>query len=99
MPINARIYRPAKNAMQSGYGNSRGWILEFESEAPVVHDALMGWSGSSDTRKQVRLRFDDRDSAVAYARKNGFAVRVDEPRERNIKPKSYADNFAFGKVG
>ena len=98
MPINARIYRPAKNAMQSGRGNVRAWILEFEPIAPVINDELMGWSGSRDTRKQVRLRFDTRESALSYARRNGFIATVENPEERIIKPKSYADNFAFGKV-
>ncbi len=27
----AKIYRPAKNAMQSGKANARHWVLEFDS--------------------------------------------------------------------
>ena len=28
----AKIYKPAKTAMQSGKGNSKKWILEFETK-------------------------------------------------------------------
>ncbi len=84
--------------MQSGRANTRMWILEFEPGAPKVVDPLMGWSGSADTRGQVRLRFADRDAAVAFARKHRLEYRVTEPRERRPRPKSYADNFRTDRV-
>ena len=46
-------------------------------------------------RQQVRVTFETKDEAVAYARKHGFTYTVREPRERRIKPKAYADNFAY----
>ena len=94
----ARIYRPAKSAMQSGLGNTRSWILEFEPTAPEVIDPLMGWTGRADTQGQVRLHFASRDEAVAYADKRGLAYRVSEPREAKPRPKSYADNFRHDRV-
>lgn len=91
------IYRPAKTAMQSGRRNTRQWILEFErSEAPQP-DPLMGWIGSGDTRRQVRLRFADRDTAVAYAERNGYDYEVEEPHQAVLRPKSYAENFLVGR--
>ncbi len=53
----ARIYRPARNAMQSGKGKSESWLLEFESDAPRTTDPLMGWTSSGDTRQQLKLSF------------------------------------------
>jgi len=94
-----RIYRPAKTAMQSGRGNTKRWVLEFEPAAPKAHDPLMGWVSSGDTRGQVRLRFATKDEAVAYAKKRGFSATVEEPHERRIKPKSYADNFRWQPPG
>ncbi|MDH3234064.1 MAG: ETC complex I subunit [Alphaproteobacteria bacterium] len=91
----ARIYRPAKTAMQSGRGNTKSWVLEFAPAAPKAHDPLMGWVSSSDTRGQVRLRFASKEEALAYAKRRNLAVEVEEPRERRIRPKSYADNFRW----
>jgi len=89
----ARIFRPVKNAMQSGRANLGTWVLEFESEAVKRPDPLMGWADSSDTRGQVRLKFAGRDEAVAFAQSNGLSYRVQEPKERRIRPKNYSDNF------
>ena len=89
----ARIYRPARTAMQSGQANTRKWVLEFEPGAAKSIDPLMGWTGSTDTREQVHMKFDSRDEAVAFAKKNGLAFRVEEPKTRRIRPKNYADNF------
>jgi hypothetical protein len=45
------------------------------------------------------VRFPDRDSAIAYAEAHGIAYRVTEPKSRRVKPKAYADNFAFKRNG
>lgn len=79
--------------MQSGMRKTRDWIVEFEPEAPRVHDPLMGWIGSGDTRTQVRLRFGSRDQAVAFATRNDLTYRLIEPHQRVVRPKSYAENF------
>ena len=34
-----------------------------------------------------------KDEAIAYARKHGLQFVLEEPQERKIKPKAYADNF------
>ena len=91
----ARIYRPAQNVMQSGRANTRKWVLEFEPAAAKIIDPLMGWTGSADTREQVHMTFDSKDMAVAFAKKNGLAFRVEEPKARRIRPKKYADNFRW----
>ncbi len=89
----ARIFQPAKTAMQSGRGRTRTWVLEFEPESAKAADPLMGWAGSADTRGQVRLKFPSRDAAVAFAEKNGLSYTVRDPRKRRVRPKNYADNF------
>ncbi len=95
----ARIYRPAKTAMQSGQARSSEWLLEFEPAAPRAVDPLMGWTGSTDTKGQVKLQFATREEAIAYAERNGIAFRVEEPKPRKAIRKSYADNFKFGRIG
>lgn len=92
------IYRPSKTAMQSGRSNTKMWVLEFDTGPTRFVEPLMGWVGSDDTTRQVRLRFSTKEEAVAYAEHNGFQYRVQEPKTRRIKPKSYAENFAFNRV-
>ena len=94
----ARIFRPSKNAMQSGKAKSKDWVLEFEPSAARRSDPLMGWTQTSDTESsQVRLSFETKEEAVRYAEQNGIAFQLidDKPAKRIIK--AYADNFAFGR--
>lgn len=90
----ARIYRPAKTAMQSGRGKAQHWILEFE-RGLVAPETLMGWQSTADTASQVRLTFDTRDEAIAFARRNNIPHQVSEPREPRRIVRAYSDNFAF----
>jgi len=91
---DVRIFKPAKTAMQSGHTNTRRWVMEFEPGSPKETDPLMGWIGSRDTRNQVRLRFDNKEDAVEFAKKNGYTIHLQEPKARRVRPKSYAENFA-----
>ncbi len=95
--MRARIYRPAKNAMQSGKARTKLWLLEYEPESPKTPDPLMGWTSSADMRQQVALEFDSSDEAVAYAEKHGIPYQVFEPHNPKPRPKSYSDNFRFDR--
>jgi len=91
----ARISRPARSAMQSGRARSRLWELVFEPASARVPDPLMGWTVSADMNGQVRLAFETREEAVAYARRHGIAFEVLADPESHKIIKAYADNFAF----
>jgi hypothetical protein len=93
--MTARIFKPAKNAMQSGAANTKEWVLEFEPQEPRSIEPLMGWTSSGDMRQQVRLKFDSKDEAVAYCEHNGLAYQVTEPKPSQPRLVAYADNFAF----
>ena len=95
----ARIYKPAKSAMQSGLARTKDWVLEFEPERPRTIDPLMGWTGSADPRQQVQMSFDTKEEAIAYAERNGIPYTVQEPEPRKPVVKSYADNFKYGRIG
>ena len=95
----ARIYKPARNAMQQGRAGTREWVLDYEPASPRQIEPLMGWTSSDDTRSQIRMLFASLEEAVAYATRHGIAIRIDEPQKSEIKPKSYAENFKFGRVG
>ena len=97
--MTARIYKPAKTAMQSGAGRTKEWVLEHEPSAPREVDPLMGWTSSRDMQAQVRLTFATKEEAIAYAERNGIPYRVIEPKSRKPVQKSYADNFRYGRIG
>ncbi len=94
----ARIYQPAKTAMQSGHAQTRQWRLEFEPAEARRIEPLMGWCGSADIDAQVSIRFETKAQAIAFAKRHGIAYQVDEPKAAKLKIKSYADNFAYHRV-
>ena len=95
--MTARIYLPARTATQSGQGKDR-WVLEYEPEAAREIEPLMGWTSSTDMKSQIKLRFDSREEAVAYAERNGVPYRVEEPRAATRKVVSYSDNFRHNRI-
>ncbi|ABA78237.1 ETC complex I subunit [Rhodobacter sphaeroides] len=99
--MRARIYQPARNAMQSGTGKAKGWVLVFESREARDIDPLMGWTSSADTQNQVVLQFDSREAALDYAKAHRIEVEVTEakPRKANIRPRGYGENFATDRRG
>ena len=50
----AKIYIPNKSAMQSGFGKTDKWIIEFETNDPTKNP-LMGWESSNDTYTELKL--------------------------------------------
>ena len=93
----ARIYRPAKTAMQSGKGKTEHWVLEYEPADAKRVEPLMGYTSSSDMLSQVKMRFPTREDAVAFAERNDIEFRVSEPKEPKRRNVSYAQNFAYDR--
>ena len=92
----ATIYKPSRTAMQSGTANVEEWRLEFERQSARRTDPLMGWTSSDDTKSdQVRLTFDTKAAAIAYAKSQNIPYRVAEARDPAPVAKAYSDNFAF----
>jgi hypothetical protein len=91
--MTARIYRPAPNAMQSGKGKSKQWVLVHEPASPREIEPLMGYTASGDMNAQVKLSFETLEAAEAYAQKNGIPYSVQTPHETVPKRASYPDNF------
>jgi NADH dehydrogenase len=99
--MRARIYQPAKTAMQSGSAKTHHWVLEYAPASAREVDPLMGWTSSTDTQTQVKLRFDSREAALAYAASKGIEAEVQEPKARKpvIRPRGYGENFATDRKG
>jgi ETC complex I subunit conserved region len=96
--MKVRIYQPSKNAMQSGRGKTHDWLLEYEIETPRRPEPLMGWISSGDTLNQVRLKFEKKEDAIAFAERKGWDYTVQEAHARRIRPRNYADNFRPDRV-
>jgi hypothetical protein len=88
----ARIYIPTMNAMQSGRGKQKIWILKFETKDPHTN-SLMGWESSSDTLKEVKLKFSSKEKAIDYATANNIDFSITEPKQKIFVIKSYEENF------
>tara|TARA_B100000886_G_scaffold27486_1_gene17424 strand:- start:3 stop:281 length:279 start_codon:yes stop_codon:yes gene_type:complete len=91
--MKAKIYKPSKTAMQSGRSKFNKWVLKFNSNPNQKKDSLMGWNGGSNTISQVELKFDTKEDAINYAKRNDIEYVVLESSERKVITKSYADNF------
>lgn len=97
--MRARIYQPARNAMQSGQAKTHDWILDFAPAEAREIDPLMGWTSSGDTQRQVRLRFASQEAAVDYATSKGWEYEVLAANKRapNIRANGYGENFATNR--
>ncbi len=96
--MQVRIYQPAKTAMSSGRAKTQAWIFEYEIETPRRPEPLMGWTSSGDTLNQVKLTFPTREDAVAFAERKGWGFSVQDPHQRRVRPRNYADNFRPDRV-
>ena len=91
--MKAKIYKPSKTAMQSGRSKYNKWVLKFNNNRNQKKDSLMGWNGGSNTISQVELKFDSKEDAINYAKRNDIEYVVLESSERKVITKAYADNF------
>jgi hypothetical protein len=99
--MTARIFCPEVSVTQSAPGVKRCWVLRYDPEKPRSIDPLMGWTSSSDMNAQIKLTFDSKDEAIAYAQRNGLAYRIEEPKPATASRRivSYSDNFKSTRKG
>lgn len=97
--MRARIYQPARNAMQSGQAKTKEWFLDYAPASARDIDPLMGWTSSSDTQTQVRMKFDSKEAAIAYADQHRLDYVVQEPHKRApvVRAGGYGENFATNR--
>ena len=89
----ARITELERKTTQSGKANAGRWLLEFERQEPLRPDPLTGWNGSGDTSTQVRMTFDSKDAAIAYAERHDLEYHLVPAPPVRLKLQAYADNF------
>ncbi|XP_077287151.1 NADH:ubiquinone oxidoreductase subunit 18 [Arctopsyche grandis] len=92
-----RIYKPAKNAMQSGTNNIQHWEMEFDTRQRW-ENPCMGWTSSGDPLSNLKLNFNSPSEAINLCEKNGWAWYLDEAKiNKPERPKSYGVNFSWNK--
>lgn len=90
--MKAIIYCPSKSAMQSGFKNSKKWLIQSEDKEKYI-EPFAGWTGSENTEQQITLSFNTKEEAINFAKSQSWEYEVIERQERKINPKSYIDNF------
>ena len=89
-----KIYKDYKMPTQSGRANINEWILEFMSVDDRFQEQIMGWTGSENMYpNEVKLRFEDKNQAITFAKKNKLDFFIKEPIEVKQTIKSYIDNY------
>ncbi|KAL2919091.1 ndufs4 NADH dehydrogenase Fe-S protein subunit [Polyrhizophydium stewartii] len=89
-----RIYQPSKPATQSGTAGTHHWRLDFDSK-DRWENPLMGWSSSADPVQALRIKFDTKEQAIAFAERQGYDFWVEEPKVAHKRVKSYSENFKY----
>ena len=91
------IYRPAKTATQSGDWHGHHWRMDWDilSKGHRWENPLMGWQSSADFMQGTHVNFKSKDDAIRFAEKQGYEYFVQEPNERKVVPKAYANNFLW----
>ena len=89
-----KIYKDYQTPTQSGTANINQWILEFISTDDRFQEQIMGWTGSSNMYpSEVKLRFEDKNQAVKFAKKNKLEFFIQEYAEGEKTIKSYVNNY------
>jgi hypothetical protein len=53
----------------------------------------MGWTSSSNTGEQIKLKFETQEQAIAYAKENNIQFDLTTHKKNKLIIKAYADNF------
>ena len=61
--------------MQSGDGNAYQWQISWKNRQRWSNP-LMGWTSTADPLSNLKLTFDSKEDAIAYAEKNGWKIEV-----------------------
>lgn len=96
--MKARIYSPAKTAMQSGRSKQGRWHIDFIEDKKNYQEPIMGWAGARQTLSQLKLTFQSADEAASYLQQKGIPYTIDEQKETHLRGKSYSDNFDPNKI-
>ena len=91
--LKYKIYKKSKSAMQSGIKNTKKWYLESMEINERSMNLSFDWSSSKSIEDQIKVSFDNLQSAINFAEKNNLNYQIFSPNKSNQIIKSYSDNF------
>tara|TARA_B100000941_G_C28075915_1_gene336380 strand:+ start:142 stop:432 length:291 start_codon:yes stop_codon:yes gene_type:complete len=91
--LKYKIFKKSKSAMQSGIKNTKKWYLESMDINERSLNLSFDWSSSKNIEDQIKISFNDLQSAIDFAEKNNLVYEVFVPNQSNQILKSYSDNF------
>jgi NADH dehydrogenase (ubiquinone) Fe-S protein 4 len=74
----AKLFMPARNQMQSGTHQTKHWEIRFESPR-TWENPLMGWTSTADPYVGFVAKFDTKEQAEHFAKKQGWEVEIADP--------------------
>eukprot|EP00298_Acanthocystis_sp_HF-20_P000976 c11361_g1_i1.p1 GENE.c11361_g1_i1~~c11361_g1_i1.p1 ORF type:complete len:185 (+),score=87.28 c11361_g1_i1:24-557(+) len=78
-----RIHQPGKSSTQSGNPHNDVWVMEWVNKNPAIstkwQNPVMGWTSTADTMSQIKLKFPDKETAIQFAKAQGWGYEVSEP--------------------
>jgi len=100
MPDNQKqrtvlISQRMNKSMQSADSFSHQWQITWKNEARWT-DPLMGYTSSADPMSHMKLKFDTREEAIAFAEKSGWTFETLAANSKGSVPAgtyNYAQNF------
>jgi len=91
-----RIFKPAKNAMQSGTNATQKWRIEFDAWERW-ENRLMGWVSTGDPLSNMIVEFSDLEDAIAYCERHKWNFEVEQPQKLRRLKKNYGENYSWNK--
>eukprot|EP01039_Chlorochromonas_danica_P011004 gene11004-12252_t len=82
-------------SLQSGGKYANQWQITWPNQARWSN-GLMGWTGTSDPMSNVKLHFDSKEEAIAFAQRNGWKYNLQRPTAQRTTPLGtnlYKHNF------
>ena len=61
-------------------------------------DPLTGWKSDTKYQGVVKIKFTRLADAINYARNMQYDYKVIEKKEKDLRIKSYADNFKYKRI-
>ena len=83
--MTARIYKPARTAMQSGTAKTKEWVLDYEPEQPRMVEPLMGWTSSGDMKQECGCSSTPRKRRSPIASARAFPTRCSKRSRRRVR--------------
>jgi len=91
-----RIFKPAKNCMQSGTNATQKWRIEWDAWERW-ENRLMGWCSTGDPLSNTIVEFSDLEDAIAYCERNKWNFEVEQPQKLRRLKKNYGENYSWNK--